>query len=406
MRLRIFPINEFITMIKEGVVVEVARAVLGLLQHDELVPGSGPVGFYNLYPKFDSLRLGARKGHATVQCEFQEKSGLEVATCPRTFLRTMIERCKDNGLEFLVGFEIEVVFMKSVVIGNVVDYLDPINQGHSWSGSRPFHDDNTMTLVLDIVERLKKSSISIQQFHAETAPSQFEFVLGPKTPLAAVDELLSAREIIFETAAKHSMRATLVPKPYTHKAGTGSHIHLSVTPSDIYPKFYAGVLKHLRAITAFTCSNITSFDRIVASSWAGGTFVSWGTQNRETALRRIKGSHFEIKCTDGFANMYLAVGAIIGAGLQGYLDSEELTIQDCPVDPATLSDKEREKLGITQKLPASVEEALDCLRQDSQFRQVLGFPIVDAYLAVKQAECSMLGAMDPEKRRNWLIARY
>lgn len=131
-----------------------------------------------------------------------------------------------------------------------------------------------------------------------------------------------------------------------------------------------------------------------------------GTQNRETPLRRIEGSHFEIRCVDGLSNPYLVLAAIIGAGLQGILDEEPLEMKDCPNDPSTITAKEREELGITEQFPESISEALSYLEADEQLQHVLSKPAVDTYLTVKRAESEMLQKMEPVKRRSWLIERY
>lgn len=131
-----------------------------------------------------------------------------------------------------------------------------------------------------------------------------------------------------------------------------------------------------------------------------------GTQNRETPLRRIEDSHFEIRCVDGLSNTYLVLAAIIGAGLQGILDKERLEMKDCPSDPSMITAKEREELGITRQFPKSISEALHYLEADQQLRYVLSNSTVETYLTVKRAESEMLQKMEVEKRRNWLIERY
>ena len=135
-------------------------------------------------------------------------------------------------------------------------------------------------------------------------------------------------------------------------------------------------------------------------------FRTRGTQNRETPLRRIEGSHFEIRCVDGLSNPYLVLAAIIGAGMQGILDKEPLEMKDCRNDPSTLTTKGREELGITKQFPKSINEALNYLEADEQLQNVLSKPAVDTYLKVKRAESEMLRKMEPEKRRSWLIERY
>ena len=131
-----------------------------------------------------------------------------------------------------------------------------------------------------------------------------------------------------------------------------------------------------------------------------------GTQNRETPLRKIESSHFEIRCVDGLSNPYLVLAAIIGAGLQGILDKEPLEMKDCPNDPSKLTAEARKELGITKQFPKSIGEALSSLEADEQLQQVLGRSAVNTYLTVKRAESEMLQKMEPKKRRNWLIERY
>ena len=136
------------------------------------------------------------------------------------------------------------------------------------------------------------------------------------------------------------------------------------------------------------------------------TFGARGTQNRETPLRRVEGSHFEIRCVDGLSNLYLVLAAVIGAGLQGILDKEPLVMKDCRKDPSKITTKEREELGISEKFPKSISEALSCLEADEQLRHILSEAVVSTYLTVKRAESEMLQKMEAEKRRNWLIERY
>lgn len=406
LRVRIVPKEHLLKLVREGKFIGIATVILGILQEDIPCPGFDGTGEYKIYPNFESLRLGARAGYATVQCELREPDGEEVVTCPRSCLRRLVNSASKHEMEFLVGFEIEVVFMKWDIVDGEIQFGNPLSQGHAYCTSRPLQDDGIMRLVEKILERLRRSSISIEQCHAESAPCQFEFVLGPLPPLAAVDTLLSAREIVSATAAEFLMRATLLPKPYSHKPGTGAHVHLSFTPPQVHEMFYTGVLDHLRSIAAVTFPHSSSYERVVDSAWAGGTWIAWGKQNRETPLRQIEGSHFELKCVDGLANMYLALSIIIAAGLRGVLDTQPMTIKNCSVDPATLSEAERKRLGISQRLPSSIAEALGHLQEDKRLRKILGNAVIDNYLVVKKAETEKFAEMEPDKRRNWLIERY
>lgn len=274
-RQRILPIQHACTIFEKGKCVGITKAVLGLTQKDEACPGFIATGEYDLYPIFDSLRIGNRVGHATVQCEFRDGGG-PVAACPRTSLRTIVEKASSHGLTYLVGFEIEVVFMSCYIENNVQRYgTFPVTRGHCWSSSRAFHEEKIMDLIESIMANLKLSDIDIQQLHAESAPGQLEFVMSPLAPLAAVDALLAAREVIVSLAARHGLHATLLPRPYPEAPGTGAHVHFSLTPPDKHEYFLAGILKHLGAIAAFTYPSDVSYERVVDSVWAGGIYLSY-----------------------------------------------------------------------------------------------------------------------------------
>jgi glutamine synthetase len=263
-----------------------------------------------------------------------------------------------------------------------------------------------MDAVEEIVALLEQSQIELQQFHPESAPGQIEIVTGPLPPLEAVDALVASRDIIYSVAERHGLKATFVPKPYPMACGTGAHVHMSVAPEQQHPAFYAGILKHLRGITAFTYSNAASYERMQDSVWSGGRHVAWGTQNRETPLRKIDRAHWELKTLDGLANPYLAMAAVLGAGLHGILHREPLAIRDCDGDPALLDPAARARLGIDQRLPDGILDALQCLDRDAALGDILGGPCVRTYLAVKRAESDMLLAMSEGSRRAFLLDRY
>lgn len=135
-------------------------------------------------------------------------------------------------------------------------------------------------------------------------------------------------------------------------------------------------------------------------------WVTWGTQNREAPLRKIEGSHWELKCLDGLANPYLALAAVLLAGARGVTDGETLTWADCEIDPATLTDNDRRELRVSEMLPASVEEALQALGEDEGLVEMLGAELVEKYNAVKEFELKLLSSMGEEERRKWIMERY
>lgn len=412
-RVRVIPVKRALTLLQgqAHLSIGITKGCLGLLQNDVTIPGVTAIGEYKLQAIFSSIRPGPSEGYASVQGEFREHDGSEVILCPRSFLRRKLEEARSHNLSFLIGFEIEVVFLTPP---SRLDNYTALHgtSGHAWNSARALHGKKIVDMLTKIHDMLASSGIYLEQFHPESASGQYEFVLPPLPPVEAVDTLLQAREIIFSIAASSSLRATLHPKPFPNQAGTASHVHISITSPNgddeaLYTSFYAGILKHLRALVAFTYSHPASYERVQDGCWVGGRHVAWGTQNRETPLRKISHSHWEIKCLDGLANAYLALGALLTAGTLGVLHRVRLEWMDVRVDPASLTVWERGALGVREALPERLQEALSELILDEGLTKGLGGEVVSRYVGVKRAEVGLWeGLEEGEARREWVLERY
>ncbi|OJJ44217.1 hypothetical protein ASPZODRAFT_135007 [Penicilliopsis zonata CBS 506.65] len=423
-RVRMFPVREFLRLAHQQRRLGIARANLRMIQTDAVAPGSSCAGQFYLQPDLATLAPNLAFGpvaaagggrhpsaSATVMTFWRGEDGVPLEGCPRTTLQRITRLLQtEHGLDVLCGCEIEVVLMRFDSVYNV--YV-PAATNHSWSQmtreTRPL-----VPLLEEIADTLASLDIELQQFHAESSPGQFEFVLPPSSPLQAIDTLLRARAAIVHVAEQHGLRATLHPRPYTSAAGTAAHTHISIskTTPDMTlsssistateQSFLAGLLAHLPSVMAFTLSQEESYARVQAGIWAGGEWVAWGTQNRETPLRKISPAHWEVKTVDGLANMYLALAALLAAGYLGLKHSLPLTIQDCQGD----SSVDREKYGITTPLPNTLQASLAALQADVDLHTLLGKEFVQDYIATKRTEREMLLAMPDSERRLWLIERY
>ncbi|EFX03677.1 extracellular developmental signal biosynthesis protein [Grosmannia clavigera kw1407] len=411
-RMKMVPFRRFDRLVKEGKALDIgiAKASLGMLQNDVCIPTVSPTGEYRLHPDLSSLKTGPLDGHANMYGDFRGKDGSPVSLCPRTQLARAVNFAAEKGISHLIGFEIEFVLLKRTG----PEMSEPIaNKGHAWSSSRFFVDPAIPQLLRDIVNDLAAAGIEVEQLHAESAPGQFELVLPAQPPVKAVDALLHARETISARANAAGFRYTLHPKYDPRACGTAAHMHLSVSTLDggsvetnVYEQFYAGILEHLPSIVAFTYSYPPSYLRMIDSCWAGGRWVAWGKQNRETPLRQIEDSHWELKCMDGLANPYLAVTAILAAGLSGIVHRKQLTLHNCVADPATLSDAERSALGITTMLPASLSKALEALTKDTTMDGLLGTDVVQRYVDVKKAELQFFDQLSMQQQHEWIVERF
>jgi glutamine synthetase len=251
--------------------------------------------------------------------------------------------------------------------------------------------------------------------YPELGHGQQEVVIKHAPALRAADNHLLYRETIRGVAFRRGVWASLAPKPIPDQAGNGTHLHgslfevgpdgapagrnLFADPGDSYGlsatgyHFIGGVLAHLPALVALTCGSANSYRRLAPQMWASA-FTVYGMDNREAAVRIcsvLRGDpsssvNLELKPSDSSANPYLSLGAFIHAGLDGIrnkLDPGEAV----NVDPASLSDAEREQRGI-RRLPSSLGEALDALEADELLMNALGPLRSRAYLAVKRSEAA------------------
>ena len=161
--------------------------------------------------------------------------------------------------------------------------------------------------------------------------------------------------------------------------------------SELGYHFIAGILAHLPALVALTAPSYNSYRRIKPHMWASA-FTAWGPDNREGAVRiaspfwgqEAASINFELKASDASNNPYLALGAVIAAGLDG-LDRKLDPGEPMLVDPGDLSEEELKRRGI-HRLPTSLSEALDNLEKDGLLLEALGSLLAKSFLAVKRSE--------------------
>ncbi|KAI0075970.1 FLU1-II [Panus rudis PR-1116 ss-1] len=391
----------------------------------------------NLYiPDLSSYRLCTyAPGHASIMGWFQEKmpspsGGLSVPLCPRSLLARITQYAKEKaGVSFLVGVESEFILLKETS-PKIVE----VNHG-DWSCSSKFPSGTVEATVMEeIADNLQNAGIELQMYHAEAAPGQYELATGPLTPLEAADALVFTRETIYNTASKHGLRATFAPRIHLDSCGSAAHTHISVhsekpqqtseTENPLAPalnsieqSFLEGLLSHLPAVCALTLPTTYSYVRVLDGIWSGGTYVCWGTDNRETPVRvcgssSIKASsrpHFEVKCVDATSSPYLAFAAMIAAGTSGITEGKKLSSGDCSAKPvALMSVEERKKLGVdgAARLPKTIADARKLLVEDKTLTGLLGEEFVEGYRSVNETLEKLLKADTEEATVTKLVNFY
>ena len=179
---------------------------------------------------------------------------------------------------------------------------------------------------------------------------------------------------IYNVAAKHGLRATFTPQMFMNSTGSLAHTNISIHSghvkknlqlSSVEKSFLAGVMAHhLPSLLALTLPIPASYKWFGNGVWSGGTYMCWGTENREAPVQLLNSaspsSHqFEMHYVNGTVNTYLALAGILGIGHLGIQSNLNLTISDCPGPKmaAQMSEDECHTLGITKRMPLSWHEA-------------------------------------------------
>jgi glutamine synthetase len=412
-----------VTMLRDGfdgVGISMAQQALPVM-YDSVAPhsGLGPVGEARLEPDWSTLKiLPYAPGHAQVIGTMMQGDA-PWEHCPRTFLRTQIARLQDQNLELKAAFENEFFLLRKTATG-----YEPADQSvFAMTGSMNQHRE----FILDFTQALETQGLQPEFYYPESGPGQQELSIRYSDALGACDQQIVFRETARGVALKHGLVASFLPKIIENAAGSGCHINLSLWQldksssdknlmgdvnhptkiSNVGRHFIAGILHHLPALCALTIPTPNSFRRIRPHFWAGA-YTAWGYDNREAAIRVSRGksgcTRFELKTADASANPYLALGAMIAAGIDGIDQALELP-QEVTIDPALLSETQQKENQV-YALPANLGVALDALQNDKVILDALGTLRAKTYIAVKTMEWQALKDVSLDDEVRMLAERY
>lgn len=334
--------------------------------------------------------------------------GVPYPTCPRTALRRVAAEWAKAGLEVSAGLELEFTVFGGTQEAPVLAHDGPGYGAAAFLQLEAWH--------LDVLAALVEAGVPVEQIHPEYGRGQVEIALAPRNPVQAVDDYLLARFIVSRVSRRHGLNVSFSPIADSRSATNGCHIHFSArnaggnlfhdpaAATQMSPaggSMIAGVLGRLAESVALLGGSALSLARLQPQQWAG-SFICWGTGNREAAIRFVPGpkgyedrqSNVEVKCCDGSANQYLALASILAAALEGFRGQLELPAE-VTADPGTLSEAERGSLDI-RAFPPDMLTALDALAGSSFLSAALGHELVDAYVAVRRGEAERFARLDRE----------
>ena len=406
--------------IASGIGHTVAMMAMTMLDTLQPVDGMSPVGEVRLVPDPATLvPLPYAPGTGAMLADLVRADGEPWEACARSFLKQAIAELAAEGYALTAAFEPEFTLgRRQADPAGGPDRLVPVDDSlvYSGTGYQQPHD-----YIMDVVAALHAQGMRVEHYYPELGHGQQELVIRYAPALRAADNHVLYRETVRGVAFRHGLWASLAPKPIPDQAGNGAHLHVSLTdlladgtagsrqvfadPADQYGlsatgyHFIGGLLAHLPALLALTCASVNSYRRLQPQFWSSA-YAVYGMENREAAVRicsPLRGDessavNLEIKPSDSSANPYLALGAVIHAGLDGIrgkIDPGDAV----NVDPATLSEAERSARG-AHRLPVSLSAALDALAADELLMRALGPLRSNAYLTVKRAEAAAFAEHD------------
>src|SRR6202167_3707022 len=251
----------------------------------------------------------------------------------------------------------------------------------------------------------------LYSFDHEDGNGQYEFDFKYADALTMCDRLILFREMAKHYARQQGLIATMMPKPFAHRTGTGAHFNMSLYElaskqnlfacalasdprglglTELGYLFIGGIIRHGRALCAAFAPTVNSYKRLVRQgamsyfSWAP-VFNSYGSNNRTNSIRvPAGGGRCESRNADGAVNPYLAATLVLAAGLEGIREGLE------PGKPNednlyNIGDEERSARGI-EFLPQTLQEAVASFAADPLIERTLGRALRDEVVHYKTVE--------------------
>jgi glutamine synthetase len=330
--------------------------------------------------------------------------------CPRYFLRRAVEDLRrESGLQILAAFEQEFV------------HLD-VRPGTTYGYDAYRHQGSFAEAFLSAVRR---AGVKPDSFLPEYGSRQYEVTVAPAAGMRAADEAVIVREMARAVAFRLGHRVTFAPVVDLNSVGNGTHIHFSLRDAAGQPvthdssrpyglslqaeAFVAGIRHHLPGLAALTAPSSASYLRLRPNRWAP-IWTNLAERDRGASLRvcpvfdaledAAQQFHVEFRVCDATASPYMALGAMVHAGVDGIRKGMAL---GTPPSRSfwDMTDEERRAIGLAP-LPGSLKEAIDLLQADPVICQCLGPELLDVYLRLKRTEIDAVRGQSDEE----ICSRY
>src|SRR5215469_9748769 len=304
---------------------------------------------------------------------------------------------------------------------NAASYTIESEEG-PWVSARQFPDGNTghrppvkggyfpvppvdgqSDIRAEMLSVMADMGLKVEKHHHEVAPSQAELGFEFGTVTGCADHMQIYKYVVQNVAHQYGKTATFMPKPIKGDNGSGMHVHQSIWKggkplfagsgyadlSDVCLYYIGGIIKHAKALNAFTNPLTNSYKRLIPG-FEAPVLLAYSSRNRSASCRipfspSPNGKRVEVRFPDPGANPYLAYASMLMAGLDGIENK---------IHPGGPMDKDLyalppEELAKVPQVCGSLREALDCLRADHEFLKkgnVFSQDFIDSYIDLKMEE--------------------
>jgi len=360
-------------------------------------------------------------------CDIVEPSTGELyARDPRSTAKRAEAYLKTTGIgdtvyvgpeaEFFMFDNVQFETSYSTSYYKIDDIELPTNTGREYEGGNLGHRprakggyfpvapvDSAVDIRGEMVSTMIEMGLPCDKHHHEVAASQHELGLTFGTLTTTADRMQIYKYVVHQVAHAYGKSATFMPKPIKEDNGSGMHTHLSIWNgkeplfagngyaglSDMCLYFIGGIIKHAKALNAFTNPTTNSYKRLVPG-YEAPVLLAYSARNRSASCRipygtGPKSKRVEVRFPDAMANPYLAYAALFMAGLDGIQnklhpgDAMDKNLYDLP--PAELAE--------VPTVCGSLREALDSLEADMDFLlkgDVFSKDQIEAYIEIKRAD--------------------
>ncbi len=340
-------------------------------------------GDFVMKPDLSTLRpVPWHEGTAMCMADLVWHDEAPVVASPRQILRRQLDRLAERGWDALAATELEfIVFRDTYEDAWDKSYRD-LEPGNQYNVDYSILGTSRLEPLLGRIRReMAAAGLTVENSKGECNLGQHEINFTYEDALSAADTHTIYKNGAKELASQEGYAITFMAK-FNEREGNSCHIHLSLRGKDgtpvfaeqpeLFDRFLAGQLAGLRELTLCMAPNINSYKRFAEGSFAP-TAVAWGRDNRTCSLRVVgegPAKRLESRLAGGDVNPYLAIAAMIAAGLHGV--DNELALEDPVEGNAYTAGK--------PQVPSTLQSARDLFAESAMAREAFGEDVVAHYV--------------------------